>query len=165
MHTTAVKKSIRNRNRRQNGFSLFELLTVIAILGIMVSIAIPSYDNYVDKKNVTLAERDILELQKDIDKFYVINNRFPETLTDIGKQNLRDPWGNQYFYINMATYDKKTSEIKVRKDKKLKPVNSDYDLYSAGKDKMSKASFSAGASQDDIVRCNNGGYLGFVKDY
>ena len=78
---------------------------------------------------------------------------------------LTDPWGSPYNYVNVAGYNKKTSDDKVRRDKKLKPVNTDFDLYSAGKDKQTKAPFTAKTSRDDIIRCNNGGYLGYVKDY
>ncbi len=45
------------------------------------------------------------------------------------------------------------------------PVNTDYDLYSMGKDGKSTSPFTAKASQDDIVRANNGGFLGLVSDY
>ena len=45
------------------------------------------------------------------------------------------------------------------------PVNSDYDLYSMGKDKKSAAPFTAKASRDDVVRANNGGYVGLAINY
>ncbi|MEJ2180091.1 MAG: hypothetical protein P8Y28_06530 [Gammaproteobacteria bacterium] len=53
----------------------------------------------------------------------------------------------------------------VRKDKNLTPVNSDYDLYSAGKDGLTRLPFTAQQSQDDIVRCNNGSFIGLALDY
>ena len=46
-----------------------------------------------------------------------------------------------------------------------RPVNSDYDLYSKGKDGKSQTPFTAKASQDDIVRANDGSFLGLVSDY
>ena len=45
------------------------------------------------------------------------------------------------------------------------PVNSDYDLYSMGADGDSQTPFTAEASQDDIVRCGNGSYIGLVSNY
>lgn len=139
-----------------------EILIVIAILGILVSIAIPTYENYQDSKNNATAEADILELQGIIEKFYVTHNRFPVDLSEIGQKNRRDPWGNPYYYTNVTTAQNKNI---ARKDKNLTPVNSDFDLFSAGKDKKTQQPFTAAVSQDDIVRCNNGSYIGLVTDY
>ncbi|MGD8570685.1 MAG: prepilin-type cleavage/methylation domain-containing protein, partial [Gammaproteobacteria bacterium] len=95
-------------------------------------------------------------------KFYVTHNRFPADLSEIGQQNRRDPWGNPYYYTNVSTANNKSA---ARKDKNLTPVNSDFDLYSAGKDKQTRQPFTAAVSQDDIVRCNNGSYIGLATDY
>lgn len=146
----------------QQGFSILEVLVVIAILGILASIAFPAYENYQDGKNNTVAKADILEIQAAIDKFYIANNRFPANLKEINLEDRRDPWGNPYYYTNISTTANKGS---VRKDKNLTPVNSDYDLYSAGKNGETQLPFTAGVSHDDIVRCNNGSYIGLVIDY
>lgn len=147
---------------KQSGFSVLEILIVIAILGILISIAIPAYENYRDKQHFTQAKADILEIQGIIDRFYVENNRFPDSLAEINQHFRKDPWGNSYYYTNIATATNKSS---VRKDKNLTPVNSDYDLYSAGKDKKTSLPFTAKASYDDIVRCNNGSFIGLAVDY
>ncbi|WP_455221545.1 type IV pilin protein [Kaarinaea lacus] len=147
---------------KQLGYSILEILIVIAILGILISIAIPGYENYRDKEDYTQAKTDILEIQGIIDRFYVEHNRFPENLLEIKQHIRRDPWGNAYYYTNITTVANKGS---VRKDKNLTPVNSDYDLYSAGKDGRTSLPFTAKAALDDIVRCNNGSYIGFAKDY
>jgi general secretion pathway protein G len=54
---------------------------------------------------------------------------------------------------------------KMRRDHFLVPVNTDFDLYSLGKDGLSQSPFTAAASQDDIVRANNGLYVGLVSEY
>jgi len=53
----------------------------------------------------------------------------------------------------------------MRRDHFLVPVNTDFDLYSLGKDGRSQSPFTAAASQDDIVRANNGLYVGLVSEY
>jgi len=141
------------------------MLVVIAIIGILVSIALPAYENYQDERDFLQSRQDILAIQKSIDLYYVQNNEFPDSLIDIDMQDVTDPWGSRYYYVNIASFDKKNTSEKLRRDKKLKPVNSDYDLYSAGKDGRTRAPFSAKSSWDDIVRCNNGQYLGYAKDY
>jgi general secretion pathway protein G len=45
------------------------------------------------------------------------------------------------------------------------PVNSDYDLYSMGKDEDSQAAFTAQVSRDDVVRANDGNFFGLAIKY
>lgn len=144
---------------------MIEILIVIAIIGILLSVANPAYQNLMDKRDFTKTTQSMLAIQTAIDNFYIRNNRFPVSLEEIDMEEFTDAWGTRYFYINMSNYNKKISDIKVRRDKKLKPVNSDYDLYSAGKDTLTKAPFTAAVSHDDIVRCNNGRFLGYARDY
>ena len=47
---------------------------------------------------------------------------------------LLDPWGNLYQYLNLSDPTIKDIKGKARKDRNLVPINSDYDLYSTGKD-------------------------------
>lgn len=144
------------------GFSAIEVLLVVAILALLAAIAVPSYENYRDKKDITMAKEDLLKIQTAIEKYYVLNNRLPESLSDLGLDHMRDPWKTPYYYQNVASAKNKGD---VRKDKNLTPVNSDYDLYSAGKNKETKLPFTAKVSRDDIVRCNNGGFIGLVENY
>jgi len=157
--TTALQK---RRNTFSWGFSAIEILIVVAIIALLAAIAVPSYESYKDKKDITQAKSDIVEIQTAIEKYYVLNNRFPDSLAAIGKSQMTDPWKNPYYYVNVALAGNKS---RVRKDKNLTPVNSDYDLYSAGKDGDTKLPFTAQASRDDIVRCNNGSYIGLAEDY
>jgi general secretion pathway protein G len=52
-----------------------------------------------------------------------------------------------------------------RKDKFLHPINTDYDLYSMGVDGKSAKPITAQPSQDDIIRINDGAYIGLVSKY
>jgi general secretion pathway protein G len=45
------------------------------------------------------------------------------------------------------------------------PINSDYDLYSVGKDGVSSGPLTAGPSRDDVIRANDGGFFGLARDY
>jgi len=45
------------------------------------------------------------------------------------------------------------------------PINSDYDLYSKGPDGLSLKPLTAAPSRDDIVRANNGSFIGIAADY
>jgi len=94
----------------------------------------------------------------------VENGELPDSLNDLGLGDLKDPWGNPYEYLRIAGGNLK-GKGKLRKDHSLVPVNTDYDLYSKGKDGKSSTPFTAKASQDDIVRANDGWFIGLVSDY
>jgi general secretion pathway protein G len=54
---------------------------------------------------------------------------------------------------------------KARKDHSLVPLNTDYDLYSKGPDKASVSPLTAKSSRDDILRANNGRFVGPASSY
>lgn len=108
-----------------------------------------------------MAITDIKKIAEKLLEFYDENRAFPDTLGDVGLGGLKDPWGNPYDYWPI-TGDKKQ---KVRKDRNTHPINTDFDLYSKGKDGNTNLPLTAHASQDDIIRANNGGYLGLASEY
>lgn len=170
--SSAVMRGARCSGVTGLGFSIIEVLIVIAIFSILVSLASPAYENYRNRQDYEAAKQDILTIQGLIERYYLLNNHFPESLEQVNAAAMRDPWGKAYYYLNIAGYDKQRhdadasdADAKMRRDKKLKPVNSDYDLYSSGKDHSTRAAFSAEVSRDDIVRCNNGGYIGLAGEY
>jgi general secretion pathway protein G len=75
---------------------------------------------------------------------------------------MRDPWGNPYQYVN---HDDKASRGKWRRDKNIVPINTDFDVFSMGKDGDSRPPLTAKASRDDIVRANNGRFTGLASEY
>ena len=54
---------------------------------------------------------------------------------------------------------------KPRKDRFLVPLNTYYDLYSKGKDGDTDEDLQADKSRDDIIRANDGGYIGLAYKY
>jgi general secretion pathway protein G len=45
------------------------------------------------------------------------------------------------------------------------PLNTDYDLYSRGKDGKSQPSITNALSLDDVIRANDGAFLGLAAKY
>ncbi|MEH6491229.1 prepilin-type N-terminal cleavage/methylation domain-containing protein [Halopseudomonas sp.] len=144
------------------GFTLAELMISVAVLGLIVAIAYPNYSEYVERGKVATAMSDITSISAAIERFLAVNGQLPESLAQLRGAPLLDPWENPYQYLSFAGLKGKG---KMRKDKSLVPVNSDYDLYSMGRDGRSSAPFTARASRDDIVRANDGGYIGPVSGY
>lgn len=153
----------RNSSKKYYGFTLVELLLALTIAGILAMIGLNSYRIYYDRLQINNAKNDILIIELAIQRFYTINSTYPETLNELTEQiPLLDPWKNPYQYLTMSDAKGKG---KVRKDHNLNPLNTDYDLYSAGKDGKSVSPLTAKASQDDIIRANNGGFIGLASDY
>lgn len=150
--------------RGQSGFTLIELLLAIGIGATLVLIAYPAYTDYMDKAHDAQAKADISSIQNAIARYITINPQYPASLADVGMDTLRDPWGNPYQYLNIANAGPGVTGA-VRKDKNLVPLNTDYDLYSMGKDGASVSPLTASVSQDDIVRANNGAYVGLASQY
>lgn len=148
----------------RGGFTLVELITAVAIIGILSAIAIPAYSDYLNKVRIARAMAEIRMLETAIVAYTVSNNRQPDTLGDIGYGNLLDPWGHPYQYLNIADGNIK-GKGSFRKDRFLNPLNSDYDLYSMGADGKSKPPLATKDSQDDIIRANNGGFIGLASDF
>lgn len=155
--------NIRTKMRKYCGFTLVELLLALVIVGILATIAVNSYSGYINRLNINRAKNDILLIQLVIQRFYTVNFKYPESLGELTEQiPLLDPWGNPYQYLNITTTKGKG---KVRKDHNLVPLNTDYDLYSMGKDGDSVSPLTAKASRDDIIRANNGGFVGLASEY
>jgi len=155
-----------NRSGCNKGFTLIEIMVVIAIIGCLSAIALPNYLKYKNKAMIATAVADIRIIEKQIALFVFDNaGQLPNDLNQLPTIGIvYDPWGNPYRYLRINGGLPSAPGF-ARKDHMLVPVNSDYDLYSMGKDGRSKPAFTAASSQDDIVRANDGGYVGPVSNY
>lgn len=147
-------------HRLQKGFTVVELLIVFGIVGSLAGIAIPRYIKYLEQVDISVAIADISHISKEISSYNLEHKNFPDTLDDLGLNNAIDPWGNPYQYLRLEGESQG-----ARKDQFLKPINSDFDLYSMGPDGLTNKNLNSGNSLDDVIRCNDGGYIGTVANY
>jgi general secretion pathway protein G len=161
-HTVQFSDNL-DRKKRIHGFTLIEIMIVVAIIGTLSAIALPNYLKYREKGKIVLALTDIRIIEKTISIYEIDNNGLPDSLNDLSISNTIDPWRNPYQYLRIDGGNAPQGQL--RKDHFMVPVNTDYDLYSMGKDGKSTSPFTAKASQDDVVRANNGGFVGLVSDY
>jgi general secretion pathway protein G len=155
--------TIRPYLRNQRAFSSVELVIALAISALLLAIAIPSYRSYALRAKVTAAIVDITTIASDIHRYTLRNSgALPADLTAVGYADKLDPWGNPYYYL---PFDGLHGHGSQRKDKNLVPINSDYDLYSAGPDGKTRMPLNARDSRDDIIRANDGFFIGIASDY
>ena len=153
------------------GFTMVEMLIVMAIIGTLLAIALPMLRSALDTARVARAIGDIGALQTDIASFEASGEGLPETLADIGRATLLDPWGTPYQYLNFHIEEggggknKGVPPAGARKDRFLVPINSTYDLYSVGKDGETVEALTAKVSKDDVVRANDGAFIGLAVKY
>ena len=226
--------------RQAAGFSLIELVMIVAIVGILSGMAIPSYFGYLDKAKIARCIAEIRYIEKSVNAFFYSSAVYPASLSEAGAGHMVDPWGTPYQYLKLAgagpgngggqggggqgggggntwwwfeptaayaappggqgggtqaggNQGGGTSQgggasgsdggtgvgapngaggnqgggpqPQPRKDRFLVPINSDYDLYSMGKDRESIAPLTAKKSHDDIVRANDGAFVGLASDF
>lgn len=171
-----------NQKKLYLGFTLIELMIVISIIGTLVAVILPFYIRYIEKARIIRAIAEIRIIEREIAGYKWDFEVLPNSLEVIGRGYLMDPWGNPYQYLNFAIFmesgeddldakgkgnkkKKKKLKEKVRKDGWEKPLNSDYDLYSMGKDGESMPPLTAKASRDDIIRAYDGGFVGLASEH
>jgi general secretion pathway protein G len=154
-----------NRNDYSRGFTLIEIMIVIAIIGTLSAIALPSYLRYKNNARIAAACADIRIIEKQISNFVIDNDQLPNSLNQLTTISIViDPWGNPYQYLRINGGPPAVAG-QARRDQFLVPVNTDYDLYSMGADGRTQTPFTAAAARDDIVRANDGEYVGLASDY
>lgn len=145
-----------------SGFTLVELLAVVAILGILAAVALPRLFGVLNAVREGRAKAEIASLQRQVEMYHAVNGTVPATWNAMGVGGIpNDPWGKPYVY----TKNELVNVALIRMEGLLVPVNSDYDLFSAGPDGLWLPDILHLLSQDDIVRARNGAYIGPASGY
>ena len=135
-----------------------ELLAVVTIVGSLTALGLPATREAIERARVARAIGEIKSLSTSLDS----QDSLPDLLSSLGPLSL-DPWGNSYQY-NKFPPNRKVPKG-ARRDRFLVPINTSYDLYSMGRDGATTAPLNAKKSQDDVIRANDGGFIGLASRY
>lgn len=124
--------------RRQQGFSLIEIMVVLVIIGLLVSIVAPNVLDQADEARVQKVQADFSAIEVALKMYKLDNFNYPTTeqglnalvekpTLDPVPRNWKksgylpqlpvDPWGNPYLYLSPAEFG-----------------TGDYDIYTLGAD-------------------------------
>lgn len=71
------------KSRSALGFTLIEILVVLAIIAILLSMVAPKYFNTIDRSKETTLKHDLIVMREAIDKYYSDRNVYPDTLEEL----------------------------------------------------------------------------------
>ena len=135
-------------------------MAVVVVMGGLVSLAVARTQYTIDQAKTARATGDIRAISNDILGYAAAGGGgLPATLNDVDRGALLDPWGRPYVYENLSLGGTPRTDVFGVQ------LNADFDVYSLGPDGASATSLTAGASQDDVVRGNDGGFIGRASRY
>ena len=108
--------------KKQQGFTLLEIMVVVVIIGILLAFVAPNLIDKPDQAKITKAQFDVRALESALDQYRLDIGSYPST--DGGLEALttkpadaprwkeggyikslpKDPWGNDYQYLNPGTH-------------------------------------------------------------
>lgn len=71
------------RTKAERGFTLLELMIVLAIMGILITIAQPNLKNSIVRAKEAVLREDLFQMREAIDQYYADNGKYPAQLADL----------------------------------------------------------------------------------
>lgn len=98
--------------KKKNGFTLIELMVTVAIMGILMSIAVPQYERYITRSNRIAMQADLMQIASALERARAVQLTY--TGADLSSVNI----------YGSTTYPKGSTGTKVLYNLVLGPANS-----------------------------------------
>ncbi len=79
----------RIRSWSARGFTLLELMIVMAIMGILITIAQPNLKSSIIRAREAVLREDLFQIRESLDQFYADKGKYPAQLADLVNQSER----------------------------------------------------------------------------
>ncbi len=116
-------RTCRSYLQHADGFSLIELMLAVSIMGVLAALAVPNYMEFIEKARVARSISELHGLAKDIKGFALAVGTYPNSLADVGRSTMLDPWGTPYEYyrINCSTVEDTINLARLKLRRKNSP--------------------------------------------
>ncbi|MBF0189296.1 MAG: type IV pilin protein [Magnetococcales bacterium] len=92
-------------SRNSAGFTLIELLIVVVIIGFLTVVALPAYQEYVQKSHRTDAMQGLMEAATRQEQYFQDNKSYTDTMTDLGYGADPQDSDEGYYQLSVVTPD------------------------------------------------------------
>ena len=80
-----LAKGLYLRRLDERGFTLIELIMVVALIGILAGIALPNYKNAIIQSREAVLREDLYRFRDLIDQYYADKGRYPASLAALAE--------------------------------------------------------------------------------
>ena len=105
--------------RVQQGFTLIELMIVVAIIGILAAVALPAYQDYTKRARVSEGLSLASGAKTALAEYVASNNQWPTTNTEAGLADPEKITGNSVESVTVAKSGDGNGQIKVKYNGKV----------------------------------------------
>lgn len=111
---------MKEQEHKKAGFTMIEVLLVVAIIGILAAIAVPRLGGRMEASQISATKSAISSIGSALDLYELDNGKYPSSLQDLIKQPgsasswkgpylkkglPKDPWGNAFIYQSPGAHN------------------------------------------------------------